>query len=367
MNVLHLDEQTGWRGGEQQASWLIQGTVAKGHRVWIAGKANSPFLTSEHGGAELTRVALPFWNEVDPLTIWKLSQLCFNENIEIIHAHTSHTHMIACLTGVLANRPSVVVSRRVSFPPKSDPINRWKYRAPDRLLAVSEKVAEVLRDSGVPAEKIHRVYSSVDFDRLEVPPADREALGIDPEATLLLNAGALVGHKDQECLLKALVLLVETHPQVHLLIAGEGPLRASLEAQIASSGLVDHITLAGQRDDVPQLMRAADRYVSSSWSEGLGTSVLEALACETPVVAAEAGGIPEMVLPGETGYLVANRDPGALAAAIAESLDNPEDAEAMARAGRQRVEDLFSTETMVADTLQQYQALVAERLGLTHE
>ena len=365
MNILHLDEQTGWRGGEQQASWLIQGTVDKGHRVWIAGKADSPFLLSDHGGAEVTRLALPFWNEVDPVTIWKLSQLCFHEDIDIIHAHTSHAHMIACLTGILANRPSVVVSRRVSFPPKSDPINRWKYRAPDRLLAVSEKVAEVLRESGLPAEKIQRVYSSVDFDRLEVAPADREELGIDPGATLLLNAGALVGHKDQESLLKAMVILVQTHPQVHLLIAGEGALRASLTHQIVSSGLEGHVTLLGQRDDVPQLMRAADRYISSSWSEGLGTSVLEALACKTPVVAAEAGGIPEMVLPGETGYLVANRDPAALAAAIAESLDNPDDAEAMARTGRLRVESLFSTETMVADTLQQYQTLVAERLGLT--
>ncbi|MCF6287327.1 MAG: glycosyltransferase family 4 protein [Candidatus Hydrogenedentes bacterium] len=111
-------------------------------------------------------------------------------------------------------------------------------------------------------------------------------------------------------------------------------------------------------------MQASDCYVSSSWSEGLGTSVLEALACKTPVVAAEAGGIPEMVLPGKTGFLVPNKDPQALAEALIACLDDLDAAHVMARAGRKRVQTMFSTATMVEETLAQYHALVAERLGL---
>lgn len=365
MNILHLDEQTGWRGGEQQASWLIQGTAKKGHAIWIAGKANSPFLNAEHGGAPVVRVAAPFWNEVDPVTIWKLAQLCMHEQIDIIHAHSSHTHMIAALVGILASRPSVVVSRRVSFPPKTDFINRWKYRAPDRILAVSQKVADVLTEYGLSEEQVIRVYSSIDVERLNVEPADRATFGISEEVPLLFNAGALVGHKDQATLLDAVAGLRDRVPAFHLLIAGEGALRASLENQITALELEDCVTLAGHREDVPQWMQAADCYVSSSWSEGLGTSVLEALASGTPVVAAEAGGIPEMVRPGETGYLVPNKDPEALADAIAACLESPEEARNMAVTGQQQVLKVFSTEKMVEDTLAQYHALVAERLGLT--
>ncbi|MCF6284801.1 MAG: glycosyltransferase, partial [Candidatus Hydrogenedentes bacterium] len=216
MNVLHLDEQLGWRGGEQQASWLIQGTVKKGHRVWITGKANSPFLTAEHGGVELQRIPAPFWNEVDPISIWKLAELVHRQEIDILHAHTSHAHMIACLVRVVTRRPSVVVSRRVSFEPKTDPINRWKYRAPDRLLAVSERVAEVLRAGGIPPEKVVRVYSSIEMERLDVEPADRDEFGISDDTALLFNAGALVGHKDHATLLATLALLRRTHPNIHL-------------------------------------------------------------------------------------------------------------------------------------------------------
>ena len=365
MNILHLDEQTGWRGGEQQASWLIEASVRKGHRLWIAGRPESRFLKAEHGGVELTRLALPFWAEADIYTAWKLAQVVYENEIEVIHAHTSHTHAIACLTRKFAQRGAVVVSRRVSFPPKQDPLNRWKYAAPDVFIAVSEKVAEVLLESGVPPEKVRCVHSAVDVARLAVEPAAREDLGVPPGAPLLLSAGALVGHKDHATLVSAVALVRESVPNVHLLIAGEGALRAPLEAQIAALGLGEAITLLGHREDVPALMRAADCYVSSSWSEGLGTSVLEALACETPVAAAEAGGISEMVLPGKTGYLVANRDPEALAGAIVAALGSPEKAAKMAGAGRKLVEREFTVEAMAEGTLAIYVATVAQVKGIS--
>jgi glycosyltransferase involved in cell wall biosynthesis len=359
MNILHLDEQIGWRGGEQQASWLVQGLAAKGHQVWISGKPDGAFLKSSHGDAPLNRLPLPFWAEVDLYTCWRLAQVVYQEEIDIIHAHTSHTHTIACLTRTMARRASVVVSRRVSFPPKTDKFNQWKYRAPDALLAVSEKVAEVLRESGLSEEKVTRVYSAVDLARLEVPPASRKTLGVSDEATLLFSAGALVDHKDHATLLSAMPAIIAACPSVHLLIAGEGALRASLEQQMEELALAEHVTLLGHRTDVPALVQAADLYISSSWSEGLGTSVLEALACETPVVAAVAGGIPEMVLPGKTGYLVPNRDPQALAGAVVEALKHPKQSAKMSVAGRKLVEQRFTAPRMVESTLEVYLKLVA--------
>lgn len=365
VNILHLDEQLGWRGGEQQASWLIRASVEKGHRVWIAGREGSRFLQADHGGADLIRVALPFWAELDVYTCWKLSHLVYEEEVDVIHAHTSHTHTIACIARKLARHPVVVVSRRVSFPPGQDFFNRWKYADPDVYLAVSGEVARVLQVADIDPDKVRRVYSAVDPARLDVEAASRESLGVEADAPLLLSAGALVGHKDHATLLRALPRVREAAPAVRVIIAGEGKLREALEQQIRDLDLQPVVSLLGHREDVPALMQAADCYVSSSWSEGLGTSVLEALACETPVVAAEAGGIPEMVRPGETGHLVPNRDPEALAEAIIDVLQQPDAAAVRAAAGRELVTEAFSVQTMVEDTLATYVETVARVKGFT--
>ncbi len=360
MNVLHLDEQTGWRGGEQQASWLIQGLVKRGHRVIIAGRPGSAFLTSDHGGARVEKVALPFLGEFDLLTAWKLAGVVRKENIDILHAHSSHAHSIAVCARKIAGRGKVVVSRRVSFRPKDHVLNRWKYAQPDLIIAVSGKVGEVMREFGVSESRLAVIHSSVDWSRLEVEPIPRTEIGVSADALLLVSVGALVGHKDHETLVAAMPQVLKHFPRVRLVIAGEGALRPAIEARIAALGLEDAVTLLGHRADAPRLIRAADLYVSSSWSEGLGTSVLEALACETPVVATVAGGVPEMVRPGETGYLVPSRDPPALAAAIIESLANRENAKFMARNGRCLVEELFLTERMVERTVLAYDMLLRD-------
>lgn len=365
MKILHLDEQAGWRGGEQQASWLIAASAEKGHHIWIAGREGSQFLQSDHGGAEVTRITLPFWAEFDVYTSWRLAQLVYDEEIDVIHAHTSHTHAIACIARKLAQRGAVVVSRRVSFPPKQDFLNRWKYGAPDVYIAVSNKVGEVLLDAGIPREKINCVHSAVDLARLDVEAISREAIDVPQKAPFLFSAGALVGHKDHANLIRAMAQVHEKLPEARLLIAGEGDLRESLEAQIAEASLGEVVTLLGHREDVPELIQAADCYISSSWSEGLGTSILEALAAQTPVVATEAGGAAEMVRPGETGHLVPSRDPEALAGAILDSLSAAKESARMAKAGRKLVETGFTVTAMVEGTLAAYVETVARVKGFT--
>jgi len=360
VNILHIDEQLGWRGGEQQASWLMQGLAKQGHRIFIAARPNGEFFRADHGGIRVTRIPLPFRTELDPWTIINLARIVRRENVDILHAHSSHAHATAIYARALAGRGKVVVSRRVSFVPKANPFNRWKYNQPDIFIAVSGEVGNVLRNYGIPSEKVEVVYSSVDLNRLNVEPLPRKELGVPEDCPLLFSAGALVGHKDHVTLLEALPKVLQHFPDVRVLIAGEGNLRLQIEAKIKILRLADAVILLGHRKDVPRLTRAADLYVSSSWSEGLGTSVLEALACETPVVATVAGGVPEMVMPGETGYLVPNRDPDALAEAIIESLGNREHARAMARAGRELVERQFVTARMVEGTLRVYERLMQD-------
>ncbi len=362
VKILHLDEQTGWRGGEQQASWLVQGLASRGHEVWVVGKKGSPFLTSKHGGARLTRQALPLHGEFDLYSAWRLARICAREHIDIIHAHSSHAHGIAVLAVRLSGKtgPKVIAARRVSFPPKGHRLNRWKYGRPDRIVCVSYKVAEVMREFGTVENRLTVVHSAVDLARVDVDPLSRPEMGVPEHVPLVVSAGSLVGHKDHANLLEAVAHARQSFPDLWLVIAGEGPLRADLESKAARLGIADHVRFLGQRKDAPRVIRAGTVYVSSSWSEGLGTSILEALAAGTPVVATRAGGADEMVIPGRTGWLVPVRDSAALGKALVECLRHRDEALRMAAEGRRLVEAEFTAPRMVERTLEVYAQLLKD-------
>jgi len=358
--TLHIDEQRGWRGGEQQASYLMQGLAERGHRVLLAGRPGSPFVTREHGRADIDRHTFPFWSEWDPVTAWGLARLVRRERVDILHAHTSHAHTLACIARRLAGRGQVVVSRRVDFPPKTNAFSRWKYQWPCHYIAISEAIGRVLIEWGISSGKISVVHSAIDPARLAVPPATRESLGIPGEVPLIGIVAALVGHKDLPTFVDAMAAVHAAHPAAHAVIVGDGPLRGEIEALIRAKNLRDRVFLLGYRDDVPSILHALDIFVLSSNEEGLGTSVLDAMAVGLPVAATAAGGIPEMVRDGETGLLAPVGEGQALGAAIARLLDDPGAAGAMAANARRMVEEQFTVPRMVEGNLAVYQRALAE-------
>lgn len=358
--VAHVDEQRGFRGGEQQAAWLVNGLAARGVANILVGRANEAFLAMDAPGVDLRRVALPLRGELDILSAWRLARLARQYNIDILHAHASHAHGIAVLAKSLGAPSRVVVSRRVNFMPRSHPLNRWKYARADRILCVSAKVAETLGAFGLHPPQVRVVHSAVDVERAMMPPVSRASLGVPETAPLLASAGSLVDHKDHANLLEATARVRALVPDVQVCIVGDGPMRAQLEARRDRLGLASCVHFLGYRADAPAITRTADVYVSSSWSEGLGTSILEALAAGVPVVAAEAGGAREMVLPDATGYLTPVRDPEALAEAIVASLRDRDKARHMAEAGQQHALEKFSVARMVDQTLETYRELLAQ-------
>lgn len=362
LTVAHVDEQSGLRGGEQQASWLVRGLAAHGVRNILVGRPNEPFVAMHQDLDSLIRVPLPLRGELDIYSAVRLARLARRHQINILHTHSSHAHGIAALA-VLFGAPSrIVVSRRVNFMPKGHVLNRWKYRQADRILCVSQAVNDTLNAFGLDTVQLKTVYSAVDLERAYMPPVSRDSLGIAENVPFLFSAGALVRHKDHANLLNAFVIVRNVYPDARLAIAGDGPLRSSLEAQVQTLGLDNSVTFLGYRTDAPGITRSADVYVSSSWSEGLGTSILEALAAGTPVVAAQAGGAAEMVIPGKTGYLTPARDTKALAEALLSSLGDRKQALAMAEAGKERTREIFSVSRMVEGTLETYQELTTENL-----
>ena len=174
-------------------------------------------------------------------------------------------------------------------------------------------------------------------------------------APVVGNVAALVGHKGQRHLIAAAARVVREVPDARFLILGEGELRVPLERQVRDLGLDRHVLLPGFRDDALGLQKSFDVFAMSSVTEGLGSAMLDAMACGTPVVATRAGGIPEAIVDGQHGLLVPPHDEGALANAIVTLLRDRPLRERLGSAGRQRVVEEFSVDKLVGDTLGVYE------------
>lgn len=354
MKILHVDEQTGWRGGEQQASYLIAGSAQRGHDCFLAGRPGSPFSTTAHGGHVLGRLELSLRNEFDLVSAAKMAAFARTNGIQILHAHTGHAHMIACLARTFHRALKVVVSRRVDFPPAANIFSRYKYSLPDHFVAISDKIGQVLLKFGVSPAKVSVVHSGIDVSRLNVETESRTELGL-PDGPLIGNVAALVGHKDHRTLIAAMPTVLKSIADAHLAIVGDGPLRRELEAQIAALDLGSHVHILGYRDDVPAILKAFDVFAMSSAEEGLGTSILDAMASGVPVAATDAGGIPEIVRHEETGLLSPKGDSVALGSALVRLLTDSALAARLVQNGQSMVDSEFSADSMVEGNLAVYE------------
>ena len=361
LTTFHVNTEHGWRGGEQQMAYLLAGLRRRGHRVVVAvvpgGEAEHRLAAD---GYEVMPVAMH--GEADLPAVARLARRMKAVRPDVVHAHTSHAHALAGLATRFAGRPIVVVSRRVDFSIYRHSflrMNGWKYRhGLDRIVCVSAAVRDVLASDGLDPARLAVVRSAVDPTRVRcAAPVDvRARLGLPAEARVVLAVGALVEHKGHRHLVDALPALVLRAPSVRVVIAGEGPLRADLETQARSLGVAKALVLAGQIDDLPGWFQGVDAFVMPSVEEGLGTSVLDALAAGLPVVASRAGGLPEMIEDGTGGILVAPGDATALAEALARVLEDAALAARLGAAGSLRVDTEFHVDRMVEETLAVYEA-----------
>jgi glycosyltransferase involved in cell wall biosynthesis len=356
---LHVATSAGWRGGEQQVLYLLEGLCARGDRPVLASPAES-VLRSRAARLPVDFVPVAPRGDLDIAAAIRLRSAL--GGIEVLHLHTARAHAIGILAvRGMRPRPGVVVSRRVDFPLKGGAMGALKYRtAVDRFVAVSDRVASVLRGGGVRGDRVVTVHSGIDPSRFDVPrdpDGVRAETAIPKQAKLVGFVGALVNHKAPGDLLEAAALLP---PEVHVLVVGEGPLERSLRRRGEAADLSGRVHFLGRRDDVPRLLRSIDVFCLPSREEGLGTSVLDAMAAETPVVAAAGGGIPEMVEPEISGLLVPPGDPPALARALGRVLGDRDLARRLGAGGKTRVRE-FTASRMVEETAAVYEAVLAER------
>ncbi|RPJ78609.1 MAG: glycosyltransferase family 1 protein, partial [Acidobacteria bacterium] len=265
-----------------------------------------------------------------------------------------------------APRPALVAARRVDFHLKANSFSRWKYRQVDCFICASNAIRTMLVEDGIQSERAVTVHEGVDVERVASVPAApvHEAYWFPPGAPVVGNIAALVPHKGQRYLVDAAATVVREMPRARFLVLGEGELRHELGEQIERLRLSQHVLLGGFRADVLGLLKSFDLFVMSSVTEGLGTSLLDAMAAGRPVVATRAGGIPEVVDEGVTGLLVPPRDAGALADAILSLLRDDNLRRRMGDAGLARVRERFTVRRMVAETVAVYERLLASGSGL---
>jgi glycosyltransferase involved in cell wall biosynthesis len=370
MRSLHIDTEPTWRGGEQQLFYTVEGLRARGLPAVVLAQPDSPLLERALA-AGFDAEAFRIHGEADFAAAWRLSRLLRDRHFDVLHCHTPHAHTIGVVARWLTPaewRPKLVIARRVDFSIRHTGdilgLSRRKYNRADCIIAVSQAVRDVLARDGVDAARVVLVREGIDVARIERAPDRarelRAALGIREGERLIVNVAALTAHKGQRYLLDAVPQVRAAHPDARLVIFGEGELRAALEEQARALGLGDGVVFAGFRppDEIPSILKAADLFVLSSFEEGLGTSLFDAMAAGTPIVATRAGGIPEIVRDGETGLLVPPRDPAALAAAINRVLGDAALAQRLAEAAGRYVRAEGTKERMVEETIRVYEGLL---------
>ena len=317
MRVLQVDSGREWRGGQNQVRLLCRelGTDAGIQQVLITKSGSE--LARRAGDDGVTVQGTTWEIGLDPRAWWHLRRTVAAFAPDIIHVHDSHALTLAA---TVAGGRRLVATRRVDFH-----VGRFSaWRRPDRIIAVSQAVKQILTGDGVAADAITVVPDGIDPQEIRkaaTPALDiRSQLRIPAGAPLAVNSAALVDHKDQRTLVRAAQYARALEPQLHWIIAGEGPLHASLTAEIARLELEDRVHLVGYVDRIDALIAQASIFVMSSKTEGLGSVILNALALERPVAATAAGGIPE-ILPAEV--LVPPGAADALAHKVVQVLHHP--------------------------------------------
>lgn len=362
LRVVHVDTERTWRGGEQQVTYLVRGLLARGHAPVLVAQPDSE-IRQRFAAWGYPVLPLRMRGEGDLGAAIQLARILRREEADLVHLHTAHAHTLGILASLLAGRGRRVVSRRVDFAIGGISA-RVKYGLlVDRFIAITEAVAGVLEAGGVPSERISIAQSGIDPDRVRGGdgPRFRRAVGIPADVPLVGTIAHFAWHKGLEFLVRAWPAVRSRHPRARLVLVGEGEDRAKLEREVAAARVSTSVTLTGFRTDVADALAAFDVFVLPSIMEGLGTSILDALAAEVPVVASAVGGIPEIITDGESGRLVPPEDPDRLAEAIAGLLDDPDTARALAQAGCARVEADYTEEAMVAATLAAYEGALASR------
>ena len=366
--ILHLNTETAWRGGEAQTLELARGLVALGHRCLLVGQPHGELLRRA-AAAGLESRPLIMRGELDLWAAWRLADIVRRNSVGILHYHTAHAVTLGTLASLFCGRRPAVAARRVSFPLRSGPLARLKYRfRVDRVIAVSQGIRDDLVRQGLDPGRIEVVHSGIDPARFaqgkrerfraSLRAPDGAALG---DALLIGTAGHLAAHKGIDLFLRAAAAVAPGFPAARFVIVGGGELLPALRQLAGRLGIAERALFTGFRDDMPDVYAGLDIFVLASITgEGSPAVVKEAMAAGVPLVASALDGVREIVDDGRHGLLAPPGDPHALARAIARLAGDRELGADLASRARERVRE-FTLDRMVERTDRIYRSIQERR------
>jgi L-malate glycosyltransferase len=348
--VVHVASGREWRGGQRQVWQLARELQRRGDvaQVVVTG-LGSELASRLH--ADAVPVMPAVWRAgLDPRALAAVVRAA-RRGAALLHAHDAHAVTLAGIASLVTRVP-LVATRRVDFPLRRRGL--WAHAI--RIIAISEAVATVLTNDGIPPDRLVVVHSGIDLEtvRAAAPFGARARLGLPEDSLLAVTVGALVPHKDHATLLHAARRLTDRFPALHWVVAGDGELLPLLEWLRDQLGLSDRVHFLGRIPEPEGLIAEAEVFVMSSREEGLGTSVLDAMARGIPVASTSAGGLGEM-LGGGAGLLVPAANPEALANAVARILADPSLRSALVASATNKVRH-FTAERMAGEVLTVYRS-----------
>lgn len=362
MNVLHLTTHLNIGGITTYILKLVKPLRArdiKTHVLSSGGECSPQFLEV---GAHLHTLPIKTKSELDPklyVALPKLVRLIRENKIDVLHAHTRVTQVLAFWASKLTGVPVVTtchgfykrrLGRRI--------LPAWG----DCAIAISQGVADHLHnDFKLPLEKVVLINNGVDLNALDEaygrqdPARAREAYGFTLDEPVIGSISRLVSDKGHEYLIRAIALLKEEFPKIKLLIVGEGKHKASLQELAASLKLQDNVVFTGNVMDVTQTIAAMDIFaLPAIWREGFGLSIAEAMACRKPVIVSNIWALNTLIRNGETGILIEPKNSEILAEALADLIHEPARRKRIGEAARAMVEEHFSILRMAGEIAETY-------------
>ncbi len=364
MNVLILTTHLNSGGITSYLLTLSRGLVDAGNAVFIVSGGGNMIGEFSGAGVKHTTLNIRTKSELDPRIYWPLGRLARfikEKRIDVIHSQTRITQVMGQCLGKMTKRPFVStchgffktrLSRRI-FP-------CWG----DAVIAISPAVKEHLtRDFGLPGRLSELIRNGIDVKDFPLVSAQmreqkRKKFNIMAEEPVIGIIARLSDVKGHTVLIGAMSRVIQKIPTALLMIVGTGKMESFLKAKVRDMNLEDHVRFCPVVNRIPEYLAVFDIFVMPSLQEGLGLSVIEAQAAGLPVVASDVGGIPALIVNGQTGLLVEPKDTGALAQAIVELLENPQKAKDMGARAHTFIEREFSAERMVGQTLELYRKLV---------
>ena len=324
-------------------------------------RTDEPLLAAELADAGVEVLNLGRESKLD-LRAWRPLVRRLRNGVDVVHAHMFGSNVWGTVLGRLTSVP-VIVAHEHTWSFQGRPVRRFLDRElvgryADAFVAVAaEDRRKMIEVEGVDAEKIRLVPNGIPDPVPGDGGAVRRELRIDADAPVIGVVCELRAQKALEVLFAAAARLRGELPALKVLVAGDGPEREHLEAEVERLGLEGTILLLGIRRDVPALLGALDVAVLSSDYEGSPLSVMEYMAAAKPIVSTRVGGVPELVEDGREALLVEPRDPVALAESIGRLLHDPAEAKRLGEAARDRQRREYSLDAMVHRVERLYEEL----------